>query len=85
MKKRILIKNDNVYDALKEIAETWLPAAGVLYFTLATIWGLPYAAAIEASIAAIDVALAKVLHLSHENYVEGTQYTTKADSEDMEG
>lgn len=85
MKKSVLIKNDKVYDALKEITETWLPAAGVLYFTLATIWGLPFAAAIEASLAAIDVALAKVLHLSHENYVEASQYPAKNDTEDMEG
>ena len=30
------------YDILKWIALIALPAIGTLYFTLATIWGLPY-------------------------------------------
>ena len=35
--------SNKMYDALKWIAMILLPAIGALYFTLAGIWGLPYA------------------------------------------
>lgn len=63
--------NNKTYDLLKEIAQIWLPAIATLYFTLASIWGLPYAEQIVGTISAIDVFLGAVLKISTINYLKG--------------
>lgn len=56
------------YDRLKEIALIWLPGLGTLYFTVATIWGLPFAAQIVGTITAVDTFLGLILHISNKAY-----------------
>lgn len=63
--------SDRTYDILKEIAQIWLPAIATLYFTLASIWGLPYAEQIVGTISAIDVFLGAVLKISTIQYNKG--------------
>lgn len=63
--------SNKVYDILKEIAQIWLPALATLYFTLASIWGFPYAEQIVGTISAIDVFLGAVLKISTINYLKG--------------
>lgn len=60
--------SNKVYDVLKFTAQIVLPAAGTLYFTLASIWGLPYGEEIVGTITAVDVALGAVLQISTHNY-----------------
>lgn len=63
--------SNRTYDVLKEIAQIWLPALATLYFTLASIWGLPYAEQIVGTISAIDVFLGTVLKISTIQYNKG--------------
>ena len=52
------------YDVLKWIALIALPAIGTLYFTLATIWGLPYGDQVVGTITAVDTFLGALLGIS---------------------
>lgn len=52
------------YDVLKWIALIVLPAVATLYFTLASIWGLPYGEQIVGTITAIDTFLGALLGIS---------------------
>lgn len=63
--------SNKTYDLLKEIAQIWLPALATLYFTLASIWGFPYAEQIVGTISAIDVFLGAVLKISAIQYNKG--------------
>lgn len=60
--------SNKTYDVLKWIAQILLPALGTLYFALAKIWGLPYAAEIVGTITAIDTFLGAILGLSTKRY-----------------
>jgi hypothetical protein len=66
--KSIFAMNDKAYNLLLNIAQYWLPALGTLYFTLASIWGLPYAEEVIGTITAIDVFLGVLLGLSKRAY-----------------
>lgn len=59
---------DNVYDALKWIAQYFLPACGTLYFALAGIWGFPYGEQIVGTITAIDTFIGVLLGISTIQY-----------------
>lgn len=73
---------NNVYDALKWIAQILLPAAGTLYFALAKVWGLPYATEVVGTIAAVDTFLGAVLGISSASYAgEGTLQIDTSDPE----
>lgn len=63
--------SNKTYDVLKAIALTWLPALGTLYFTIAGIWGLPYAEQIVGTIVAIDTFLGVILGISTSSYKKG--------------
>ena len=63
--------SNKVYDVLKEIALTILPAIAVLYATLGKIWGLPYVSELPATIMAIDTFLGVCLHISTSEYNKG--------------
>ena len=68
----IMFKMSNeVYDVLKEIALTILPALAVLYATLGKIWGLPYVSELPATIMTIDTFLGVCLHISTSEYNKG--------------
>ena len=60
--------SNKIYDLLKWIAMIVLPAAGTLYFALASIWGLPYSEQIIGTITAIDAFLGALLGISTSNY-----------------
>ena len=63
--------NNKSYDILKWIAMILLPALGTLYFTIAQIWGLPYAEQIVGTITAIDTFIGAMLGISSSNYNKG--------------
>lgn len=60
--------SNKVYDVLKWIAMIALPALGTLYFTLSTIWGLPYGEQIVGTVSALDVCLGAFLGISTAQY-----------------
>ena len=63
------MKLDNkTYDVLKFTAQIVLPAAGTLYFALASIWGLPYGEQIVGTITAVDTFLGALLGISTVQY-----------------
>lgn len=63
-----MILKNSTYDILKWIAQYLLPAAGTLYFALASIWGLPYGEQIVGTITAIDTFLGVLLGVSTINF-----------------
>ena len=77
--------SNRVYDVLKFVAQILLPALGTLYFTLASIWGFPYAEQIVGTISAIDVFLGVILGISTSNYNKMTKNVLKVtENEDGE-
>lgn len=54
---------NKLYDILNKI-QRWLPAVGVLYLALCTIWNLPYGQQINNTIIAIATFLAATLEIS---------------------
>lgn len=60
--------SNKAYDLLKWIAMILLPAIGALYFTLASIWGLPYAEQIVGTITGIDTFFGVILGISTSKY-----------------
>ena len=60
--------NKNTYDFLKWVAQFLLPAAGTLYFALASIWNLPYGEQVVGTITAVDTFLGVLLGISSNTY-----------------
>jgi TRAP-type uncharacterized transport system fused permease subunit len=60
--------SNKVYDILKNITQLVLPGLGTLYFTIAGIWGLPYAEQIVGTITAVVTFLGVILKISTINY-----------------
>lgn len=60
--------SNKTYDILKWVAQYLLPAAGTLYFGLASIWGLPYGEEVVGTITAVDTFLGVLLGISSSNY-----------------
>ena len=60
--------SNKTYDALKWIAQIFLPAAGTLYFALAGIWGFPYAESVVGTITAVDTFLGVLLGITSMQY-----------------
>lgn len=60
--------SNKAYDILKWIAQYLLPAAGTLYFAIASIWGLPYAEQVVGTITAVDTFLGVILGVSSAKY-----------------
>lgn len=61
----MIFKDSKVYDILKWIALTVLPAIEALWLTLGGIWNFPYVTEIGATIAAVDVFLGALLGISN--------------------
>lgn len=55
---------NSTYDVLKQIAQVWLPALGVLWFSISRIWGIGYGEEILATITAVDCFLGAILGIS---------------------
>lgn len=60
--------SNKTYDILKWIAMYLLPAAGTLYFALASIWNLPYGEQVVGTITAVDTFLGVLLGISTSQY-----------------
>ena len=60
--------SNETYNILKWIAQYLLPAMGTLYFTVASIWGLPYGEQIVGTVTAIDTCLGVLLGISTHMY-----------------
>lgn len=60
--------SDKAYNVLKWVALIALPASGTLYYTLATIWGLPYAEQVVATVVAANTFLGALLGVSTVQY-----------------
>lgn len=60
--------SNKAYDSMKWIAMILLPAIGALYFTLASIWGLPYVEQIVGTITGVDTFLGVILGISTSKY-----------------
>lgn len=56
--------NNKTYDILKYIAQIVIPAIGVLWFTIAQIWNIPYGQEILGTITAADCFLGAILGIS---------------------
>lgn len=71
---------DKIYDVLKWVAQIVLPAAGTLYFALASIWGLPYGEQVVGTITAADAFLGALLGVSAMGYTgDGTLHVDTTD------
>jgi len=60
--------SNNTFNQLKWVAMYLLPAIGTLYFTIASIWHLPYAEQVVGTITALDTFLAIILGISTNLY-----------------
>lgn len=65
--KKFKMTNE-LYDVLKEVALTVLPALAVFIVAVGKIWSIPYTAEISATVMAIDTLLGACLHVSNKNY-----------------
>lgn len=59
---------NKTYDVLKYIAQIAIPAFATAYFTIAQIWGLPYAEQIVGTLTAIDTLMGALLLISANEY-----------------
>ena len=63
-----MIINSKVYDVMKYITMVVLPAVTTLWLAVGSIWGLPYAEPIGATLSAITVFLGAILGISTSLY-----------------
>lgn len=79
--------SNQTYDIINKV-QRWLPAVGVLYLTLANIWGLPYGDAINATVVAIATFLASILEVSsvayHKAQAEAIDIQAELEDDDTE-
>lgn len=61
--------SNKLYDILKYVAQIILPACATLYFSLASIWNLPYGEEVVGTITAVDAFLGICLKISTNNYI----------------
>lgn len=66
--KRDYLLSDKTYDFLKRVVTLLLPAFATLYWSLASIWGLPNADQVVATTAAIATFLGVILTLGSKSY-----------------
>ena len=62
--------SNTVYDILNKI-QRWLPALGIFYLALCSIWHLPYGDQVNNTIVAIATFLAATLEISTGAYHKG--------------
>lgn len=66
----MIFKNSKVYDILKWISLTALDALGLLYSTLASIWGLPLGDEIMRTCAAVSLCIGTLIGISGIQYAK---------------
>ena len=59
---------DRTYNFLRWVSQYWLPAAGTLYFALASIWHLPFGEEVVGSISAITIFVGVVIGIGNRSY-----------------
>lgn len=64
----MIFKNSKWYDALKWLSLTALDALGLLYSTLAAIWGLPFGDQILKTCAALSLCIGTLIGISSVRY-----------------
>ena len=62
-----LISN-RTYDFFKWLVQYVLPGAGTLYFTLAQVWGLPYAEQVLGTTSALAIFFGLIMGISNKSY-----------------
>ena len=82
--KNPILKNQH-YDTIKWIALILLPALGTAYFSIAQIWGLPYAEEVVGTIVIIEVLMGALLQVSSKQYEEAEVGVLYADTTDLDG
>ena len=65
--------SNKTYDVLTYIAQIVLPALGALYWTVAGIWGLPYAEQVVGTITVVDTFLGVLLKISYDQYYKSLE------------
>ena len=65
--------SDKVYDVLKWLSLIFFNAVGVLYKTLAAVWGLPYGEEIMTTCAAIALFLGALIGIPTAQYNKDKQ------------
>lgn len=60
--------SSKIYDYLKFIAQVGLPALGSLYFSLASLWGLPSAEEVVGTVVVVDTFLGVLLSIDTQTY-----------------
>ena len=63
-----MMLSNNVYDFLKYLVITFLPAVTALWLGVATIWHIPYAEPIGATVALITTFLGTLIGISNVKY-----------------
>lgn len=59
---------NKLYDVLKWTAQILIPGLATLYFTVATLWGLPHVEEVLGTLTAIGIFLGVILGLSSKAY-----------------
>lgn len=74
--------SNNTYDILKWIAQILLPSLGTLYFTLSSLWNLPFTNEVIGTITAVDTFLGFLLERSSAKYQgDGVMLVDKSDDD----
>ena len=76
--------SNETYDKIKVFGRYILPAVAALYFAIAKIWGLPYGAEIEGTIAALVTFLNTILWVSSKSYEGDGVLSVDADGNAVE-
>lgn len=56
------------YDTIRHFVQYILPAVGTFYYTIAALWGLPYADQVVGTVAALALLLGIVMGASKKSY-----------------
>lgn len=64
----MIFKDSRIYDALRYLVQTLLPAVGVLYAALSGIYGWPYAEAVLGTLAAVQTFIGTLIGVSKKKY-----------------
>ena len=76
--------NDKVYEVLKWLSCIALDACGLLYKTLAEIWGLPFGQPVYDTCVAVSVCIGVLIGVSTYNYRKENILYTEPRNEDTE-
>lgn len=76
--------SNKTYDILKAIAQYILPAIATLYFTLASIWNLPYVEQVLGTLTVIDGAIGALIGIASKTYSKSKDGTLHIDTSNPE-